>query len=159
MMQADVEMSRGRRGRKLAGKTTRHDSGSQATESKVIVMDDEKASASHGHVDRAVSGRNHVPVTFWVPDGSSAEGKTHHIEGEVIFIESKQVVPVGTGVTIRITSPNDASVDWGVANGIVAWHCPTEDQFRNREGFGVSLQDRWPQPVGLTEMNDPKETP
>jgi hypothetical protein len=158
MMQADVELSKGRRGRKLAEKTTRQDSGSQATGSKVSVMDDGKTRTLHGHVDRAVSGRNHVPVTFWVPDGSCAEGKTHHVEGEVIFIESKQVVPVGTGVTIRITAPNDASTDWGVANGIVAWHCPTEDQFRNREGFGVSLQGRWPQLPGLTEMNDPKET-
>jgi len=158
MMQADVELSRGRRGKKLAGQTTKQGSGSQATGSKVIVMDDGKASASHSQMDRAAIGTKHVPVTFWVSDGSCAEGKTHHVGGEFIFIESKRVVPVGTGVTIRLTPPNDASADWGVANGIVAWHCPAEDHFRNREGFGVCLQGRWPQPSGPTEKSNPKET-
>ncbi|MBK5282046.1 MAG: hypothetical protein JJE16_08170 [Nitrospiraceae bacterium] len=158
MVQADVELSRGRRGRKLAGQTTKQGRGSRATASKVSVMDDGKAGASHGQGDHAVNGTNHVPVTFWVPDGSCAEGKTHHVGGEVIFIESKRVVPVGTEVTIRLISSNDALVNWGVAKGIVAWQCPAEDQFRNREGFGVCLQGRWPQPPGPTEMSDPKET-
>ncbi|MDZ4732529.1 MAG: hypothetical protein SGJ16_02950 [Nitrospirota bacterium] len=158
MMQADVEMSRGRRGKKLAGQTTKQRSGSPAPAPKVSVVDDGKTGASHGQGDRAVNGTNHVPVTFWVPDGSCAEGKTHHVEGDVIFIESKRVVPVGTGVTIRLSLPNDAVAGWGIAEGSVVWNCPSVDQFRNREGFGVCLQGRWPQPPGPTEMSDPEET-
>jgi len=158
MIQADVEMSRGRRGRKLTGQTTKQRSGSHATAPEVSVMDDGKAGASHGQGDRDVNGTNHVLVTFWVQDGSCAEGKTHHVGGDDIFIESKRVVPVGTGVTIRLSLPNDAAADRGIAEGSVVWNCPSVDQFRNREGFGVCLQGRWPQPPGPTEMSDSKET-
>ena len=155
MLVAQTEVGRGYRERTIAGQTTKQDRGSHTTASKVIVMEDGK---TPGQVHRAVRGTKHVPVTFWVPDGSCAAGKTHHIGDEVIFIESKRVVPVDTEVAIRLNPANEVLVNWGVANGTVVSHCPAEDHFRNREGFGVCLQGRWPQPPGLTELNDPKET-
>ena len=147
MMQAEAEVSRGRRGRRLSERMAKPSSGSGASVSKV--MDDGQLDKSPGHsVDCAVSGTNRIPVTFWMPDGSCYEGTAPHVAGEVLFVESNRLVPVGTEVTIRLTSPNEVSLNWGVAEGAVVWNCPVADQFKNREGFGVCLQGCWPAPTG-----------
>jgi len=114
-------------------------------------MDNGQRSASQGRFDRTVNGATRVPVTFWMPDGSCDEGMTRHVGGEVMFIESKRIVPIGTEVTISLTTQNDAAIGEGVAEGVVVWACPTGDQFQNGEGFGVSLQGCWPQQPGGTE--------
>ena len=153
-MLAQAEVGRTRRGRKLPGQTTKQGGGYHGAASKVI--DNGRTGTSHGQLDRAANGTNPVLLTYWLADGSCHEGKTRHVVGEVMFIESKRVVPVGTEVTIRLTPANDASADWGVAEGAVVWTCPTGDQFQNGEGFGVSLQGRWPQPSRTSEMEGTK---
>ena len=150
-MLAQAEVGRTRRRRKPAVQTTNHDGGSGGAASKVVVMDNGRTSASHSRVDCTVNGTNPVGVKYWVPDGSCYEGKTRHVGGQVVFIESKRVVPVGTEVTIRLTLPDDISADWGVAEGIVVWICPTDDEFRNRQGFGISLRGCRPLESGTVE--------
>lgn len=150
-MLAQTEVVRNRRGRRGAEQTTRQGSGYRGAASKVIVMDNERTGASDGQLDRAANDTNPVLVTFWRPDGSCDEGRTRHVGGKFIFIESKLALPVGTEVTIRLTAPNDVSGDWDVAEGVVVWTCPKEDQFKNGEGFGVCLQGCWPQQPRGTE--------
>jgi len=78
---------------------------------------------------------------------------TPRIGSTVIFIESKQAVQLGTEVTIRLTATQDEAVrKSGVEEGIVVWHCPLDDHFKNRAGFGVSLRGGAPQPCS------PKQT-
>jgi hypothetical protein len=150
-MLAQTEVVRSRRGRKGPGQTTKQGSGYRGAASKVIVMDSEGTCASHGQLECAANGTNPVLVTFWRPDGSCDEGRTRHVGGKFIFIESKLALPVGTEVTIRLTAPNDVSGDWDVAEGVVVWTCPKEDQFKNGEGFGVCLHGCWPQQPRGTE--------
>jgi hypothetical protein len=89
-----------------------------------------------------------VPVTYWMPDGTCGEGVAPRVEGEVIFIESEQLVPSGTELTIRLTPRDDGSIGWNLAEGIVAWRCPSKDLFKNHKGFGVRLDRRSPSPHG-----------
>ena len=141
----------------FAGRTTEQISASSANSSRVIAPRDEPRSGLHDRSASPVSGEARIPVTFWVPDGSCFEGVTPHVADEILFVESKQVVPVDTAVTIRIASSNDGSVNWALAKGTVVWNCPDGDQFKNRQGFGVCLQGRWPQPLGQTKPDGSKE--
>lgn len=141
----------------FAGRTTEQMSASRANSSRVIAPGDEPRSGLHDRSASPVSGAARIPVTFWVPDGSCYEGVTPHIADEILFVESKQVLPIDTAVTIRIALPNDGPGNWGLAKGTVVWNCPDGDQFKNREGFRVCLHGRWSQPLGQTKPDGSKE--
>lgn len=98
-----------------------------------------------------------TPVTFWGADGSCYDGAVPKMNGEVVFIESRDLVPVSSEITIRLRPQHEGEVEWGVATGIVLWRCPGEDHFMNRKGFGVCIQSRWSQPSGVSETNGAKE--
>ena len=121
-------------------------------------MDDAQSNRLLVQKGRADGGMDHIPVTFWMPDGISHEGMTPRIGSTVIFIESKQAVQLGTEVTIRLTATQDEAVrKSGVAEGIVVWHCPLDDHFKNRAGFGVSLHSGHPQPSEPRKTEGSKE--
>lgn len=157
MMLDKVETGQVRTGRKLLGPAANQGRGVRSIKTEVVAMDDAQTNGSSGEVARAANGTIHVPVTFWGPDGSCYEGMSPHVTGEVIFVESKQLVPVETEVTIRVTSPSEVMVNQGVVKGTVIWQCPSSDLFKNLQGFGVCFQSRWPQPPGPTESAGPRE--
>jgi hypothetical protein len=135
-----------------------HGKAACAAGSEGIPMDDAQSNRSLVQKGRADGGMDHIPVTFWMPDGSSHEGMTPCIGGQVIFIESKQAVQLGTEISIKLTTKEDeADSKWEVTEGIVVWHCPLEDDFKNRAGFGVSLRGGWPKPSCPTETGGSKE--
>ena len=97
------------------------------------------------------SNRNeeHHPVTFWTLDGSCHAGMTPCVRGEMIFIESDRMVPVGTDIIVSL-APVDKQADaQELAEGTVVWHCPLGDEFENHGGFGVHLQRHWPKGPSL----------
>ncbi len=111
----------------------------------------------HSPLEQGVDDGSPVSVTFWMPDGSCDEGKARHVDRNVMFIESKRTLPVGTEVRIRITRLAEEVADWGLGEGTVVWACPSVDQFNNREGFGVSFRGCWSQPSeGRVEAEDLK---
>ncbi|NJN36883.1 MAG: hypothetical protein HC794_07280 [Nitrospiraceae bacterium] len=93
--------------------------------------------------------REHGPVTFWTPDGSRHAGMTPRVSGEMIFIESERMVPVGTDITVSLAPLEKQSEAQELAEGTVVWHCPLGDEFENHGGVGVRLQRRWPKGPGL----------
>jgi hypothetical protein len=99
----------------------------------------------------------HNPVTFWTTDGSRHEGMTPRFTGEMLFIESKHMVPVGGELTISLATREGQSAGQELAEGIVMWHCPLGDEFENQGGFGVRLQRRWPKEAGSDLTGGPKE--
>jgi len=113
LTQSEVGVGREGRVRGFAGQQAKQGSNSLADAPNIITMDDGKISASLGPADCATNGTKPIAVTFWMPDGSCDEGKTRHVGGEVMFIESKRMVPVGAAVTVRLAQPNDVSADWG----------------------------------------------
>jgi len=155
-MLAQAKVDGDRQERRPAGRATKGRTGSAAITAKVIPMDEEQTKGSQSDSSGIVGGANPVVVIFRMPDGSCGEGTTRHVGSEVMFIESKRMVPVGTEVTIRLTQSSEGLGDWGTAEGVVIWACPAMDQFNNREGFGVSLQGRWPQPSQAAEADGPR---
>lgn len=91
----------------------------------------------------------HNPVTFWTLDGSRHAGMTPCVRGEMIFIESERMVPVGTDITVSLAPVEKQSDAQELAEGTVVWHCPLGDEFENQGGFGVRLQRRWPKGPSL----------
>lgn len=91
----------------------------------------------------------HHPVTFWTPDGSRHAGMTPRVSGEMIFIESERMVPVGTDITVSLAPLEKQSEAQELAEGTVVWHCPLGDEFENHGGVGVRLQKRWPKGPSL----------
>jgi hypothetical protein len=156
LTQSEVGSGRQARGRRLAGEKAKQGSDFLAHTAHVTTMNDVKVGASVDPADCAARGTKPMAVTFWMPDGTCDEGKTRHIGSEVMFIESKRMVPVGTEVTVRLTQPNEAAADWGVAEGTVVWACPAADDFKNLGGFGLSLHGRWPQPPGALGIDSEK---
>ena len=137
------------RERRIARGRAKQGVDSCAHTSKVVLVDEEQTKKSK--LERDVGGAGPVSVTFWLPDGSCDEGRSCHVGGKVMFIESKRMVLVGTEVTIRLTQPSVGAADRGIAEGIVVWICPSDDEFRNRQGFGVSLRGCWPPERGTVE--------
>lgn len=156
-MSVEVGAGRARNSKKTAGRTTRQGRGVREVMNKAVAMADAKMSRPSGNVLCAANGTNHIPVTIWGPDGSCFEGMSPHVTGEIIFVESNQLVPVETEVSIRLTPSNEALANCGIAKGVVVWQCLSSDHFKNRKGFGVCLQSRWPQPLGPTESDGSRE--
>jgi len=104
--------------------------------------------------DSAHSGE-HGPVTFWTPDGIHHAGKTPRVNGDFLFIESKQMVPIGTDITVCLAPVEELSAGEEIAEGTVVWHCPLGDEFNHQGGVGVRLKRRWPKGPGL--VGGPKE--
>jgi hypothetical protein len=157
MMLSEVGATGARNGRKSTRRTANHSSGLRAITPKVVAMAGVQKDGSSEGDGQAANSMNPIPVVFWGPDGSCYEGMSPHVAGEVIFVESKQLIPVDTEVTIRFASPDDVFVNRGVAKGTVVWHCTSSDDFKSRKGFGVCLQGRWPQPPGPAGNDGPKE--
>lgn len=153
LMEAGTD--RGRKERRLGKRSSSQKQEACASGSGVIVMGDAETKGSPGQQVRTAEGsRHHIPLIFWMRDGGCQDGLTPHLGGKMVFIESKRAVPIGTEVKIRLAAAQDE--DGGVpkmevADGIVIWHCPLDDHFKNRKGFGVSLRAGWPQSGGSTE--------
>lgn len=156
MMLGRAEVSTGRKARRLVGRTVK--SGSEVHGITSLPVAVERKQMMNFPVQEACeigeSIRN--AVTFWIPDGSCHEGVVFHRGHGVVFVESKRMVPVGAEVTIRLRSPEDDSTDCGLVEGTVVWQCPSADDFKNREGFGVSVQGRWPKLAGPDETEGTK---
>lgn len=159
MMLVEVGADKVRSGRKVAGRGAGQGRTVRAIANKVVATNDGPMNRRPGQVGCSANGMNHMPVTFWGPEGNCYEGMSPHIDitGEVIFVESKHLVPVGTEVTIRFTPPNDVLVNWGVRKGTVVWHCLSSDHFKNLKGFGVFLKGHQPQTPEPTGSDGPKE--
>jgi len=110
-MLTEVGTNRSRNGRKLQGRAANQGRGRALIKTKVDAMNDARKNRSSREVRRAVNGTNHIPVTFWGPDGGRYEGMSPHVTGEVVFVESKRMVLVETEVTICVTPPNEVSVN------------------------------------------------
>lgn len=155
LMQAGMES--GRKVRRIVGRKMNQDKAACAAGSEGVPMDDAQLERSLVQKGRADGGPEHVPVTFLMPDGSSHRAMTPRVGRSTMFIESNQAVQLGTEVTIRLTATQDEVVNKGrVAEGIVVWHCPLDDQFMNRAGFGVSLRGGAPHPCRPTETQGSK---
>ena len=89
----------------------------------------------------ANSERLRQPVTVSAPDGKSHEGMVTGVVGQVMFIESKSMMPVGREVGIHHVRTEDSTRK--PVFGIVAWQCVSEDEFGNQAGFAVCLQGHW----------------
>lgn len=100
-------------------------------------------------VGGAPGGESHEPVTFWTADGTRHEGMTPCVKGEMLFVESKRMVPVGGKLTVSLAPREGQSTGQELSEGIVVWHCPFGDEFENLGGFGVRLQGRWPKGPAL----------
>lgn len=156
MMLTQAKVDGGRKEKRPAGRATKGRAGSAATTVKMILIDEERTKGSQSDSSSIVGGANPAVVIFRMPDGSCEEGITRHLGGNVMFIESKRMVPVGTAVTISLTQQKESMADWGVAEGAVIWTCPMGDQFNNRAGFGVCLQGYWPQLPQAAEVLGPR---
>jgi hypothetical protein len=112
-----------------------------------FAMVEMKANGSLGQVDHARCSLGHIQVIFSMEGDSHCPGVVRNATAgqKVIFVESKQVVPVGTDLTIRLTTVYRALAEWGVVEGTVVWQCPFEDIFKNGKGFGLYLRGGWPQ--------------
>lgn len=88
-------------------------------------------------------------MTFWTPDGSRHMGMTPRVSGEMLFIESKQMVPVGTDITVSLASAEEQSVGQEIVEGTVVWQCPLGDEFKHQGGVGVRLKRCWPKGPGI----------
>lgn len=150
------EVRRGRKVRKLVGRTAKSGSGLPVIDSPPIAVKGEERMNFPAQEARGIGELSRKAGTFWIPDGSCHEGVVFHRGHGVVFVESKRMVPVGTDVTIRLRSPEDDSTDCGVVEGTVVWHCPVADDFKNREGFGVSVRGRWPRLPGPAETEGKK---
>ena len=78
--------------RRVKGRT-----GSSGKISTRIIMNEKQL--KHSPLEQGVDDGSPVSVTFWMPDGSCDEGKARHVDRNVMFIESKRTLPVGTEVT------------------------------------------------------------
>lgn len=96
-----------------------------------------------------VHRKEHGPVLFWTPDGTRHAGRTPQVNGDFLFIESEQMVPVGTDITVSLTTVEEQSGGQEIAEGTVVWHCPRGDEFKHQGGVGVRLKRRWPKGPGL----------
>lgn len=102
-------------------------------------------------------GGEHGPVTFWTTDGSCHEGMTMRMNGEMLFIESERMFPVGSELTVSLAPNEGQSAAEELAEGIVVWHCPLGDEYENKGGFGVRLKRRWPKGPVSDMAGGPKE--
>jgi len=150
MMLSEAGVVKVRNGRKGRGRTSNQGRGLRAITPKVAAAGDVRTDGLSKEGGQAAKGANSIPVMYWGPDGSCYEGMSPCAADEVIFVESKRLIPVDTKVTIRFIPPEDVLVNRGVAKGTVVWHCTSSDHFRSRKGFGVCIQGRWPQPPGPT---------
>ncbi|MBX3301285.1 MAG: hypothetical protein KF693_03635 [Nitrospira sp.] len=75
----------------------------------------------------------------------------------MIFVESAWLAPIGSDVTISFLSEAEDSVGQEFIQGKVVWHCPQDDEFKNRAGFGVLVQRQWPQSRGPDILSEPEE--
>lgn len=90
-------------------------------------------------------GRRHRKLLVWDQDGYCHEGTTGCIGRAMIFIESTWMAPVGSEVTISLVPEEEDAVGHELTRGMVVWHCPLADEFRNQAGFGVLFQRQCPQ--------------
>lgn len=82
-------------------------------------------------------GRQHRKVLVWDQDGNCREGKTPCIGNTTMFVESTWMAPVDSEVTISLVPEEEDAVGQELSRGMVVWHCPKDDEFRNQAGFGV----------------------
>lgn len=102
-------------------------------------------------------GKRHHAVRWKMSGGSCHEGTTPKIGNTTIFVESKEMAPVGTEVVISFVPKREEAVAKELVQGTVVWHCPLGDAFQNQAGFGVSLQQHAPKKLALDIVDGPKK--
>lgn len=93
-------------------------------------------------------GRHHRKLLVWDQDGNCRDGKTPCVGNPTMFVESTWMAPVGSEVTISLVPEEADAVGQELSRGMVVWHCPLDDEFRNQAGFGVLFQRQWLQLSG-----------
>ncbi len=67
------------------------------------------------------------------------------------------MAPVGSEITISLVPEEEDAVGHELTRGMVVWHCPLGEEFRNQPGFGVLFERQCPElpnpepPNGLKE--------
>lgn len=90
-------------------------------------------------------GGRHRKLLVWDQDGQCHEGTTGCIRRAMMFIESTWMAPVGSEITISLVPEEEDAVGRELTRGMVVWHCPLGDEFRNQPGFGVLFERQCPQ--------------
>lgn len=118
------------------------------------VQSDRASGSEEGHRG---DGKRHWKLLVWDHDGNCHEGKTPCIGKPTMFVESTWMAPIGSYVTISLVPGEGDSVGQELIQGKVVWHCPQDDEFKNAAGFGVLVQQQWPQLLGPDTLSGPKE--
>jgi len=95
--------------------------------------------ASGSEEDCRGEGERHWKLLVWDQDGSCHEGTTPCVIETTLFVESTWMAPIGSDVTISLVPGEEDAVGQELIQGTVVWHCPQDDEFKNKAGFGVRL--------------------
>jgi hypothetical protein len=115
---------------------------------------DRASGGGEGHQEK---GKRHWKLLVWDQDGNCHEGKTPCIGKPTMFVESTWMAPIGSDVTISLVPGEEDSVGQELIQGKVVWHCPQDDEFKNKAGFGVLFQQQRQQLLGPETLSGPKE--
>jgi len=97
-------------------------------------------------------------VRYSTTDGSSFQSRASGIPGRILFIETNDLLPVGSMLTVELIDLHDP-VEARTASGRVVWICRTADQFNFAPGMGVHLLE-FPTSQGCTGPDvDPSMPP
>jgi len=107
--------------------------------------------------DRQGEGKRHWKLLVWAQDGTCHEGTTPCVGAAMLFVETTWRAPIGSDVTIGLVLEEKGMTGQELIQGTVVWHCSQDDQFKNEAGFGVLLQQQWPQLLGPDSLSGPKE--
>ncbi len=83
-------------------------------------------------------------VRYRTPEGNSFEGRAGGMGGGGLFIESNSPLPIETKLSMEFSLP-DAPQEWLETKGIVAWICPTSDQYTFSSGMGIQFTEISPE--------------
>ena len=117
------------------------------------VKSDRASGSDEGHRG---DEKRHWKLLVWDQDGNCHEGMTPCLGNATMFVESAWMAPIGSDVTISLVPGEEDAVGRELIHGKAVWHCPQDDEFKNKAGFGVLFQQQ-PQLLGPDTLSGPKE--
>jgi len=158
MLAMELRAGGGRDERRLSDRRRSEREGAGDPGTEVILKDGTDAGRASGREgDLVGKDQPHRKLVFWTQDGSCYEGSTPHLGGTLIFVESTWMAPLGTELTISLVPKEEHIVGQELGRGMVVWHCPFGDEFKNQGGFGVAFQRQWPREHCLAPVGTPRE--